>query len=94
MYKDLIDKNFGKRMYLLSGNADIGGPYSGIEGTTRHTRALYFYSYSKEYCERNSLFFNTDLIAMDGVNHSYSRTRPYVIDIIKGIYDSKKEKAQ
>jgi hypothetical protein len=94
MYKDLIDKNFGKRMYLLSGSADKGGPYSGIEGTTRHTRALYFYSYSKEYCERNSLFFNMDFITIDKIGHSYTGMRPYVIDIIKGIYDSKKENAQ
>jgi predicted esterase len=96
MHKDLIDRNFGRKMYLLLGNRDTStaNGYTGIQGSNRYTRALYFYTTSKDYCERNDLFFNIDLMIMDGMGHSGSPQRPYVIDIVKGIYDSKKENAQ
>jgi hypothetical protein len=35
-----------------------------------------------------------DLIVMDGVAHEIVKSLPYAMDIIKGIYDSKKENAQ
>jgi hypothetical protein len=97
MHKDLINRNFGRRMYLLSGNRDTvtnATSYTGPAGTNRHVRALYFYSYSKEYCERNGLFFNIDFITMDRVGHEIGKSLPHTVDVIKGIYDSKKGNVQ
>jgi hypothetical protein len=98
MYKDLMDRNFGRKMYLLSGNRDSitfdSRPAASFQGSSRHDRELNFYQTSKDYCEQNGLFFNIDLIVMDGMGHSNSGPRPYVIDIVKGIYSAKKENAQ
>jgi hypothetical protein len=96
MYKDLMNRNFARRMYLLSGNRDnvISTNQDAPEasqGSSRHERELNFYATSKDYCKQNGLTFNIDILVMDGVGHSNSAPRSYVIDIIKGIYDSKKE---
>jgi hypothetical protein len=93
MYKNLMNSNFSRKMYLLSGNRDTATgdrPEANFQGSNRHERELNFYQTSKNYCKQNSLSFNIDLLIMDGVGHSDIRTRPYVIDIIKGIYDDRK----
>jgi hypothetical protein len=99
MYKDLMDRNFSRRMYILSGNRDSSttvqqAPAAFLQGSSRHDRELNFYQTSKDYCEQNGLFFNLEILVMDGAGHNTSYPRRYVIDIVKGIYDAKKENAQ
>jgi hypothetical protein len=93
-HRNLINRNFGKRLYVLTGNMDNDPNASNLtrsadadrQGIHRHERALNFYEASRNYCTRNNIPFNWDLMIMDGVSHSYSTTRPYVIDIITGKY--------
>jgi hypothetical protein len=96
MYKDLMNRNFARRMYILSGNRDNANtagqrPNADFQGSRRHEREVNFYQTSKDYCKQNGLTFNIDILVMDGVGHNDTRSRPYVIDIIKGIYDSIKK---
>jgi hypothetical protein len=81
MYKNLIINNFSRKMYILGGNAD---PYFPGANT------LGFYLTSKDYCAQNGGVFNWNLIIMDNVAHEFRKPLPFVIDIIKGIYDAKK----
>jgi hypothetical protein len=93
-HRDLINRNFGKRLYILTGNQDIDPEHPDLtrsesadrQGIQRHERALNFFQASRDYCIRNNIPFNWDIMIMDGVGHSRSPTRPYVIDIITGKY--------
>jgi predicted esterase len=82
IYKDLINKNLSKRMYILGGTID---PY------LEYSNTLGYYIENKEYCKENGLSCNWDLVVMEGVDHDFKKSVPYAIDIIKGIYDAKKE---
>jgi len=94
-HRNLINGNFARRMYILIGNQDNDPNHWALsssagaarQGNSRYERMLNFYQASKDYCERYNLPFNWELIIMDGVGHGTAGTRPYVIDIVKGIYD-------
>jgi len=95
LYSNLINQNFARRMYILIGNQDNDPNHWALassagaarQGNDRYERMLNFYQASKDYCERYNLPFNWKLIIMDGVGHGTAGTRPYVIDIVKEIYD-------
>ena len=93
-HRDLINRNFGRRLYILIGDKDndpnaadfTRSATADRQGITRYERALNFYQVSRDYCTQNNLPFNWELIVMGGVAHSSSNSRPYVIDIITGKY--------
>ena len=95
IHRDLINRNFARRLYVLTGNRDNDPNADNLtrsaeadrQGIHRHERALRFYKACKDYCTSNNIAFNWELIVMDGVAHKQVATRPYVIDIITGKYN-------
>jgi hypothetical protein len=87
LYKDLIHKNFGRRLYILVGDLDNDPdchclPRSELlerQGLHRLERAENFYQASKDYCERNNLPFNWELIIMENATHAVIPSVPYYV---------------
>ncbi|MDR3000216.1 MAG: hypothetical protein LBU89_03035 [Fibromonadaceae bacterium] len=87
IHKDLIHKNFGRRLYILVGDLDNDPdchclPRSELlerQGFHRLERAENFYQASKDYCEQNNLFFNWELIIMENTTHALIPSVPYYV---------------
>ena len=92
----LIQSNFGRRLYILTGTRDNDPNAANFTSTptqnrqqsganNRHDRALSFYMVSRDYAELNNLPFNWELVIMYGIGHSSDMR--IVLDIILGLYD-------
>jgi len=90
IHQNLINRNLGRRLYVLIGSNDNDPEEPSLpraehamrQGAHRLERTLNFFQTSKAYAERHRLFFNWELIIMDGVAHSQRQTLPFVVDII------------
>ena len=77
-HKELIHKNFGRRMYIAVGDRDNDpechclprGEAFMRQGRHRLERALNFYQASRDYCEVNGLPFNWELVIMKNTGHA------------------------
>ena len=93
LHGNLINSNFGRRLYILVGSQDNDPDCCCLarndtldlqQGDNRFDRAFTFYLVSRDHTQQHNLPFNWELVIMDGFAHSLDIR--LVIDILLGLY--------